>query len=81
MSAPQPEEKAYKRMASHEPVHGIVARLRQGFGFISSSGTDYFFHASVVVGSFSALREGQHVEFTVEPSDRGPRAGFVRPLD
>lgn len=53
----------------------------RGFGFIrGENGTEYFFHRSAVEGvAFEQLREGQPVEFEVEPSQRGPRARDVRP--
>ncbi|MEE2610552.1 MAG: cold shock domain-containing protein [Acidobacteriota bacterium] len=43
---------------------------------------EHFFHRSSVRGSvFELLREGQRVEFTVEESAKGPRAGEVKLLE
>ncbi len=64
---------------------GTIARLLidKGFGFIrDETGVEHFFHRSAVRGAvFELLREGQRVEFTVEESAKGPRAGEVRLLD
>ena len=48
----------------------------KGFGFISrEEGDDCFVHYSAInADGFRSLHEGQQVEFTVEPSDRGPKA-------
>ncbi len=62
--------------------NGTIARLLidKGFGFIrDEGGTEHFFHRSSVRGAvFELLREGQRVEFTIEESPKGPRAGEVR---
>ena len=64
---------------------GTIVRLLtdKGFGFISDeAGVEHFFHRSgVQVGVFESLREGQRVEFTVEESTKGPRAGDVRVIE
>jgi CspA family cold shock protein len=64
---------------------GTIARLLidKGFGFIrDESGIEHFFHRSSVRGAvFELLREGQRVEFTVEESGKGPRAGEVRLIE
>jgi CspA family cold shock protein len=64
---------------------GTIARLLidKGFGFIrDETGVEHFFHRSAVRGAvFELLREGQRVEFTVEDSPKGPRAGDVRLTD
>ncbi len=63
-------------------IKKIVAE--KGFGFISGERGELFFHRSTVVeGSFDALREGQTVEYSVDPVDRGkgPRAKEVKPID
>jgi CspA family cold shock protein len=64
---------------------GTIARLLidKGFGFIrDDGGTEHFFHRSAVRQSvFELLRDGQRVEFTVEESPKGPRAGDVRLID
>ena len=61
---------------------GTIARLLidKGFGFIrDEGGLEHFFHRSAIRGAvFELLREGQRVEFTVEDSAKGPRAGDVR---
>ena len=61
---------------------GTIARLLidKGFGFIlDEGGIEHFFHRSAIRGAvFELLREGQRVEFTVEESSKGPRAGDVR---
>ena len=64
---------------------GTIARLLidKGFGFIlDEGGIEHFFHRSAIRGAvFELLREGQRVEFTVEESSKGPRAGDVRLID
>ncbi len=64
---------------------GTIARLLidKGFGFIrDDAGVEHFFHRSAIRGAvFELLREGQLVEFTIEDSPKGPRAGEVRLLD
>ena len=50
----------------------------RGFGFISGEdGKEYFFHRSAIA-NFDALRGGERVQFEIEPSPKGPRAGRVR---
>lgn len=61
---------------------GIIKRLivEKGFGFIAdTNGTEYFFHRSSCVGAWDSLYNGQEVRFTVEPSQKGPRAASVEP--
>lgn len=67
----------------------IALRFNRGFGFISPAdrapdGGDVFFHSSsVATGAFDDLREGDSVEFDVEPDPRDPsrsRAANVRVL-
>jgi CspA family cold shock protein len=64
---------------------GTIARLLidKGFGFIrDEGGIEHFFHRSSVQGSvFELLREGQRVEFAIEESAKGPRAGDVKLLE
>jgi len=64
---------------------GTIARLLidKGFGFIrDESGVEHFFHRSSVRGAvFELLREGQRVEFQIEDSAKGPRAGDVRLIE
>ncbi|TAL32377.1 MAG: cold shock domain-containing protein [Spirochaetes bacterium] len=49
---------------------------QKGYGFISATdGRDYFVHHSSIIGEgFKTLPEGAEVQFTIEKSDRGPRA-------
>ena len=69
-------------------AQGVIKRmvLDRGFGFISGSGQDVFFHHSTVEGAkFDDLQEGQSVEYEVETGDsrgkgKGPRASVVRPV-
>ncbi len=65
--------------------NGTIARLLidKGFGFIrDEAGLEHFFHRSAIRGAvFELLREGQRVEFTIEDSPKGPRAGEARLLD
>jgi CspA family cold shock protein len=68
---------------------GTIKRLvrDRGFGFISGSRDDVFFHSSSVRDtSFEALQEGQVVDYEVEQGGRqmggrnkGPRATWVKP--
>ena len=64
---------------------GTIVRLLidKGFGFISDEGgVEHFFHQSSVQDAvFESLREGQRVEFSVEESTKGPRAGDVRVVE
>ena len=65
---------------------GTIKKLvsERGFGFIASENQELFFHHSSVEGSFDSLREGQTVEFEVDPAPKskgkGPRAIQVRPV-
>ncbi|AET57924.1 cold-shock protein [Paenibacillus terrae] len=50
----------------------------KGFGFIETEGQDIFVHYSAIEGEgFKTLDEGQHVEFNVVESQRGPQAEHV----
>ncbi len=64
---------------------GTIVRLLtdKGFGFVSDeAGVEHFFHQTAVQDAvFESLREGQRVEFTVEESTKGPRAGEVRVIE
>ena len=53
----------------------------RGFGFITGEdGKDYFFHRDALDPSpdFDRLVGGETVNFEIESSPRGPRAGKVR---
>ncbi len=53
----------------------------KGYGFIErQNGEDVFVHHSDIQGEgFKTLRQGEQVEFEVEPADKGPKArGVVR---
>jgi CspA family cold shock protein len=53
----------------------------RGFGFITGEDAkDYFFHRDALDESldFDRLRGGERVEFDIESSPKGPRAGRVR---
>ncbi len=56
---------------------------QKGFGFIERpDGSDIFVHYSDIVGSgFRTLSEGQHVEFQVSQSPKGPQAVNVVRLE
>ncbi|MFH1724814.1 MAG: cold-shock protein [Elusimicrobiota bacterium] len=56
---------------------------QKGFGFITpeDGSKDLFVHhSSIMADGFKSLRENQEVEFDVEDSPKGPRAGNVKPL-
>jgi CspA family cold shock protein len=53
----------------------------RGFGFIAAADAkEYFFHRNSLDSSldFDRLVGGEHVEFEIEQSPKGPRAGRVR---
>jgi cold shock protein len=53
----------------------------RGFGFITADdGKEYFFHRSGLQASvdFDRLVGGEKVDFDIEQSPKGPRAGNVR---
>ena len=54
----------------------------KGYGFIEQeSGPDVFAHFSAIGGDgFKSLVEGQKVEFTVSPGQKGPQAENIKPL-
>lgn len=61
---------------------GTIARLREGYGFITQEGKDkdkdLFFHASDLIGvQFNELREGDKVQFEVGEGQKGPKAAKV----
>lgn len=54
---------------------------QKGFGFIArDTGGDVFVHYSAIAGQqgFKTLKEGDRVEFSVEPGRKGPAAADVR---
>ena len=59
-------------------VKGTVKMFNKekGFGFITTeAGEDVFFHFSALnMEGYKTVPQGQAVEFTLEQSDRGPRA-------
>jgi CspA family cold shock protein len=62
-----------------ERITGTVKffNTEKGFGFISPENgqRDVFVHYSAVQGEgFRNLNEGDRVEFSIEASDKGPRA-------
>jgi CspA family cold shock protein len=62
---------------------GTVKKVQsdRGFGFIAANdGQEYFFHRSSLDTSldFDRLNGGEAVEFEIERSEKGPRAGRVR---
>lgn len=61
---------------------GTIKKLVEdkGFGFIETgSDKDMFFHCSAVTNAeFSALTEGDEVEFETGEGPKGPRAENVR---
>lgn len=53
----------------------------KGYGFIApdDGGDDVFVHFSAILGDgYRTLNEGEKVEFTIEQSEKGPRAANVR---
>jgi CspA family cold shock protein len=73
------------RLTMSERITGTVKwfSTEKGYGFIQrEQGNDVFVHYSAIQGDgFKTLNEGQRVEFTVEPSPRGPQAANVTALD
>jgi CspA family cold shock protein len=55
----------------------------KGYGFITPdlAGDDLFFHFSELqVHGFKTIKEGKRVEYTVVPSEKGPKATGVRQI-
>ena len=54
----------------------------KGFGFITAEdGTAVFFHySSLVMEGFKTISPGEEVKFTLEESDRGPRAANIEKI-
>ena len=65
-------------------AQGIVKWFndRKGYGFISQEdGNDVFVHfSSIDSPGYKTLSEGDHVDFEIEQSDRGPEAKNVKKL-
>jgi CspA family cold shock protein len=63
-------------------AQGIVKWFndRKGYGFISQEdGNDVFVHfSSIDAPGYKTLAEGDHVDFDIEESDRGPEAKNVK---
>jgi CspA family cold shock protein len=56
----------------------------KGFGFVTpdETGKDLFVHHTGIAGDgFKSLTDGARVEYEAEPSDKGPKAVNVRPID
>ena len=66
--------------------HGVVSWFDadKGFGFLTpdAGGADLFVHFSeIAADGYRTLEPGQHVEYDVKQSDRGPQAAQVLPVD
>ena len=55
----------------------------KGYGFIrTEDNRDVFFHYSaLMMDEFKTAEPGEHVEFDVEDSERGPRAANIKKVD
>ena len=78
------EEEAEEEAKEGERLTGTVKWFSnpKGYGFISrDDGEDVFVHySSISGGGFRSLEEGERVEFSIEQSDKGPRAVDVKSL-
>jgi CspA family cold shock protein len=73
----------FEKMLEVTVATGTVKKVvaDRGFGFITSTDAkDYFFHRNALDSSldFDRLVGGERVEFEIEQSPKGPRAGRVR---
>jgi CspA family cold shock protein len=79
------EVAAEEESEGSERVTGTVKWFSnpKGYGFISrDDGEDVFVHYSALSGGgFRSLDEGERVEFTIEQSEKGPRAANVKSLE
>jgi CspA family cold shock protein len=79
------EEEAEEEAEKGDRLTGTVKWFSnpKGYGFISrDNGEDVFVHySSIRGGGFKSLNEGDRVEFTIEQSDKGPRAADVKSLE
>ena len=63
---------------------GTIARLNNGYGFITQEGSDkdLFFHVNELQGvAFDDLREGDKLSFEVGEGPKGPNAVNVSLLE
>jgi CspA family cold shock protein len=62
-------------------AHGTVKwfNAQKGYGFIEvEGGSDVFVHHNEIQGQgYKSLDEGEHVEFEIRQSDKGPHAANV----
>ena len=58
---------------SNKKVHGYIAAIKDGFGFLETLGHDkeIFFHFSNVIGKAERLEVGQEVEYAVYNREKG----------
>ena len=54
----------------------------KGFGFIAGNGEQDIFvhHTAILAGGYRSLKEGEVVEYDLEPGPKGPKAVNVRRL-
>ena len=68
------------RFCPNKMQTGTIARLNNGYGFITREGEDkdLFFHVNELHGTeFDNLREGDQVQFEVGEGPKGPNATNV----
>jgi len=68
------------RFCQNKMQTGTIARLNNGYGFITREGEDkdLFFHVNELHGTeFDNLREGDKVQFEVGEGPKGPNATNV----
>jgi cold shock CspA family protein len=70
------------KLHAAQAMHGVIAKLFDSYGFISSNGREIYFHAnSLVSAEFRELRVGMGVAWREEPGLDGPQATSVRVID